>query len=125
MPTSFSHTPAVGQKSLYSNASAFWLSSRRQCSGFADTALERTSSSAGRRAMIFFEIPYEPGTTHTWYLDGLAEGRRSFDSRVEALSCAMRSAKAAQKSFGDTACIAIQGADGRWRTFDPDMLPLK
>jgi hypothetical protein len=77
------------------------------------------------RTMICYEIPYEKGNTHTWYLDGLAEGRKSFDSRVAALSFAMRSAKAATKHFGDKACIAIEGADGTWRTFDPDMVPLK
>jgi hypothetical protein len=77
------------------------------------------------QSMIFYEIPYEQGNTHTWYLDGLAEGRKSFDSRVKALSYAMQSAKKAAKNFGDGACIAIQGADGTWRTFDPDMLPLK
>jgi hypothetical protein len=75
--------------------------------------------------MIFYEIPYEKGNTQTWHLDGLAEGRRDFDSRVAALAFAMQSAKAAVNRCGDRACISIQGADGYWRTFDPDMLPLK
>jgi hypothetical protein len=75
--------------------------------------------------MIFYEIPYEKGSTQSWHLDGLAEGRRNFDSRVAALAFAMRSAKAAVHQYGDKACIAIQGADGNWRNFDPDMLPLK
>lgn len=76
--------------------------------------------------MIFYEIPYEQGNTKTWYLDGLAEGRKDFDSRMAALAFAMQSAKAAAvKGCGDKACIAIQGADGHWRRFDPDMLPIK
>ena len=75
--------------------------------------------------MIFYEIPYEQGNTDTWHLDGLAVGRKSFDSRVAALSFAIQAAKAVAKDLGDQACIAIQGADGTWRTFDPDMVPLK
>ncbi len=75
--------------------------------------------------MIFYEIPYEKGNPHICYLDGLAEGRKRFDSRVEALSFAMQSARAATKAYGDRACIAIQGADGTWRRFDPDMAPLE
>jgi len=75
--------------------------------------------------MIFYEIPYEQGNTKTWHLDGLAEGRKEFNSRVAALAYAMKSANAAVKTYGDQACIAIQGADGSWRSFDPNMLPLK
>lgn len=74
--------------------------------------------------MIFYEIPYEQGNIKTWHLDGLAEGRKDFSSRVDALAFAMQSAKAAVKNRGDEACIAIQGADGNWRTFNADMLPL-
>ena len=75
--------------------------------------------------MIFYEIPYVKGNTQTWHLDGLAEGRKDFDSRVAALAFAMLSAKAAVKKRDDKACIAIQGADGNWRKFDSDMLPIK
>ncbi len=75
--------------------------------------------------MIFYEIPYEQGNEQIWHLDGLAEGRKDFESRVAALAFAMQSAKDVVKSCGEKACIAIQGADGNWRTFDPDMLPLK
>lgn len=75
--------------------------------------------------MIFYEIPYETGATNTCHLDGLAGGRREFDSRVAALAFAMQSAKAIVSKSGADACIAIQGADGSWRTFDPDMLPIR
>lgn len=75
--------------------------------------------------MIVYEIPYEMDNMHSGHLDGLAGGRREFDTRVAALSYAMQSAKAIVGSSGDHACIAIQGADGSWRTFDPDMLPIK
>lgn len=75
--------------------------------------------------MIFYEIPYESGSTHSCHLDGVAGGRREFDTRVAALAYAMQSAKAIVSTSGDHACIAIQGADGNWRTFDPDMLPIR
>jgi hypothetical protein len=74
--------------------------------------------------MIFYEIPYEKGSTQMWYVDGLAEGRKNFDTRVAALGYAMKLAGAAVRSRGDKACVAIQGADGSWRSFDPDMLPI-
>jgi hypothetical protein len=75
--------------------------------------------------VIFYEIPYEIGNTQSCHLDGLAGGRREFDTRVAALAYAMQAAKAMVRSSGNHACIAIQGADGNWRTFDPDMLPIK
>lgn len=77
------------------------------------------------RQVIFYEIPYECGDTHSYHLDGIAGGRRQFDTRVAALAYAMQSAKAMVGPSGAHACIAIQGADGNWRTFDPDMLPIR
>lgn len=75
--------------------------------------------------MIFYEIPYQMGTTHICQLDGLAGGRREFETRVAALAYAIQSAKALSCTSGDDACIAIQGADGNWRKFNPDMLPIQ
>ena len=74
--------------------------------------------------VIFLKIPYEGGHTLTCHLDGLAEGRREFDTRVAALSYALKSAKSASGT-GAPACVAIQGADGNWRSFSPDLLPIR
>lgn len=73
--------------------------------------------------MIFYEIPYESENLDCWHVDGLVGERREFDTRVAALAYAMQSARARVDASGGDACIAIQGADGNWRRFDPDMLP--
>lgn len=74
--------------------------------------------------MFFYEIPYEVGNTEAGHLDGLVGGRREFDTRLAAIEYAMQSASALVGSSPDQACIAIQGPDGRWRTFDPDLSPI-
>lgn len=72
--------------------------------------------------MLVFEIPYGAAHATTWYLDGLAGGRMSFDLRIEAVTFAMVSVQGLAAA-GEDACIRIEGADGVWRVFDADLLP--
>ncbi len=73
--------------------------------------------------MLTFEIPYASDNS-TWYLDGLKEGRKNFESRLKAVSFAMSMAKRYREK-NETVCIRIEGADGHWRKFNADMLPTK
>ncbi len=72
--------------------------------------------------MPAFEIPYGAADAKTWYLDGLAEGRMSFDLRIEAVTFAMASVQGLAAA-GEDARMRIEGADGVWRVFDADLLP--
>ncbi|WP_331521775.1 hypothetical protein [Pinirhizobacter sp.] len=74
--------------------------------------------------MVIYEIPFEPAGSADWHVDISTDGRRNFDSRQAALAFARESAKAREVNFGVTACISIQGGDGRWRTFDPQLEPI-
>lgn len=74
--------------------------------------------------MVIYEIPYEPAGSADWHVDISTDGRRNFDSRQAALAFARESAKAREVTSGVTACISIQGGDGRWRTFDPQLDPI-
>ena len=74
--------------------------------------------------MIIYEIPFEPAGSADWHVDISTDGRRNFDSRQAALAFARESAKAREVMSGITACISIQGGDGRWRTFDPQLEPI-
>ena len=74
--------------------------------------------------MVIYEIPFEPADSADWHVDISTDGRRNFDSRQAALAFARESAKAREVKSGVTACISIQGGDGRWRTFDPQLEPI-
>ncbi|WP_250627874.1 DUF2188 domain-containing protein [Pinirhizobacter soli] len=74
--------------------------------------------------MVIYEIPFEPADSADWHVDISTDGRRNFDSRQAALAFARESAKAREVKSGVTACICIQGGDGRWRSFDPQLDPI-
>jgi len=72
--------------------------------------------------MIFYEIPYEQGNTQTWHLDGLAEGRKDFDSRVAALAFAMQSNAVIRRAYPSRVPMAI-GARSARTCFRSNNLP--
>jgi hypothetical protein len=74
--------------------------------------------------MVIYEIPFEPAGSDDWHVDISTDGRRNFDSRQAAVAFARESAKAREVTSGVAACISIQGGDGRWRTFDPQLEPI-
>jgi hypothetical protein len=96
----------------------------------ADTAPASTSRHYGVSTsqiiapMVIYEIPFEPADSADWHVDISTDGRRNFDSRQAALAFARESANAREMKSGVTACISIQGGDGRWRTFDPQLEPI-
>jgi hypothetical protein len=75
--------------------------------------------------MVIYEIPFEPAGSADWHVDISTDGRRNFDSRQAAVAFACESAKAREAARGVAACISIQGGDGRWRTFDPQLEPMR
>lgn len=74
--------------------------------------------------MVIYEIPFEPADSADWHVDISTDGRMNFDSRQAALAFAQESAKARAVKSGIAACISIQGGDGRWRSFDPQLDPI-
>jgi hypothetical protein len=74
--------------------------------------------------MLMFEIPYKPTDEGSWYVAGLTSGRKDFETRVDAVAFAMRSAQKLSSSNRATR-ICIEGADGAWRTFDAALMPIR
>ncbi len=67
--------------------------------------------------MVTYDVPYQPVPDGHWAVKSSADGQRRFLTRTDALRFAMGAALDARQ-HGDTAAIAIEGADGRWRLFD-------
>jgi hypothetical protein len=84
-----------------------------------------TQQSAAAALMVIYEIPFEPADSTDWHVDISTDGRRNFESRQAALAFARTSAQAREVQSGVAACISIQGGDGRWRTFDSQLEPVR
>ena len=68
--------------------------------------------------MIVFDIPLLPAHD-AWNVD-LPSGSRRFFTRHEALQFAAAEASRLTRS-GQCAFLSIEGSDGRWRLFGPDL----
>lgn len=69
--------------------------------------------------MVLFDIPLLPVMDDVWlvYYEG---GEFSFPSRIAAITFAAERARDAAR-LGSVALLNIEGEDGRWRVFRPDL----
>ena len=75
--------------------------------------------------MNLIEIPFAPDPSHGWTIPIPGDGEKQFSSREQALAFAQTLAKGAKTDGGPHSCLCVEGADGRWRLFTPDLLPVK
>ena len=75
--------------------------------------------------MNLIEIPYAPDRCHGWTIPIPGDGEKQFPSREQALTFAQTLAKGPKAESGHYSCLCVEGADGRWRLFTPDLLPVK
>ena len=74
--------------------------------------------------MALFEIPYEPEDGDGWKVPIPGDGCRQFASREGALTFARSLAKQRELIDQDN-YLCVEGGDGIWRLFTPDLLPVK
>jgi hypothetical protein len=72
--------------------------------------------------MITYDIPFSSIPTGQWGVCFSSGKIQLFNTRVAALAFAMRDAERKRRE-GLAAVVSVEGADGRWRAFDPDMKP--
>lgn len=68
--------------------------------------------------MILYEIPYPTDANEGYPIIASDDGTTFFPSRVEALAKALAMANERRRQGFDVT-INLEGADGRWRSFDP------
>jgi hypothetical protein len=78
---------------------------------------------------VMFDIPYEPSCAGDWLVTVQASeelggnAQRRFPSRKAALAYANHESRRRDPGGKNTA-INLEGADGRWRGFTQDIMPL-
>lgn len=75
--------------------------------------------------MNLFEIPFTPDSSHGWTVPIPGDGEKQFASREQAMAFAQTLAKDLNAESGRGGCLCVEGADGRWRLFTADLLPVK
>lgn len=75
--------------------------------------------------MNLIEIPFASHASHGWTIPIPGDGEKQFSSREQALAFAQTLAKGASREGGHDSCLCVEGADGRWRLFTPDLVPVK
>lgn len=75
--------------------------------------------------MNLIEIPFAPDVRHGWTIPIPGDGEKQFATREQALAFAQTLAKGDTTQSGQNSCLCVEGADGRWRLFTPDLLPIK
>lgn len=70
--------------------------------------------------MILYEIPYPTEPDDGFKINASDDGTTYFESRVEALAKAVAMANERRRQ-GFEVTINLEGADGRWRSFDPSV----
>lgn len=73
------------------------------------------------RQMVIYDVPFDPVDSAMWKVSSARCGERRFASREHALSFAMSETRAAALREPDGAFVNIEGADGKWRLFDPEL----
>ena len=74
--------------------------------------------------MELFEIPFDPNANHGWTIPIPGDGERQFSSRDKALAFASDLAKQQSTTEQNNSYLCVEGADGKWRLFTPDLLPI-
>ena len=73
--------------------------------------------------MRLFEIPFDSEPSGDWVVPVVGDSERRFASRDKALAFALTLANEDRNhGYGDS-LVCVQGADGQWRLFTPDLLP--
>jgi hypothetical protein len=74
--------------------------------------------------MEMFEIPFSPDHAHGWTIPIPGDGERQFASREDALAFALELAKQ-QRLAANPSYLCVEGGDGQWRLFTPDLMPVR
>ncbi len=72
--------------------------------------------------MITYDIPFACFPSGQWSASFTGGKLQLFDTRLSAITFAVRDSNR-KRLAGFEAVISVEGADGRWRAFDPDMKP--
>lgn len=78
-----------------------------------------------KKLVKLIEIPFTPDATHGWSIPIPGDGEKQFSSRDQALAFAQTLAKNVRNETGHDSCLCVQGADGRWRLFTEDLVPVR
>lgn len=74
--------------------------------------------------MELIEIPYDPEGAHGWKIPIPGDGCRQFSSRDAAMAFALKLAKDLSSGTQKPGYLCVEGADGMWRLFTHDLLPV-
>lgn len=74
--------------------------------------------------MKLFEIPFKRDSDHGWTIPIPGDGERQFQSREAALAFARLLADEAKSSAGEVSYLCVEGGDGKWRLFTPELKPV-
>ena len=75
--------------------------------------------------MNLIETPFTLDDPHGWTIPNPGDGEKQFATREQALAFAQTLAKGDTTPSDHNSCWCVEGADGRWRLFTPDLLPVK
>ncbi len=75
--------------------------------------------------MALIEIPYIADGAGCWKIPIPGGGCRQFCSREAALAFALKLAKEGRSTTAKPSYLCVEGGDGKWRLFTPDLLPAK
>lgn len=73
--------------------------------------------------MELFHIPYEADRSHGWTIPVPGDGEKRFTSRKPALAYATSLARD-EPEGGERRFLCVEGGDGQWRLFSPDLKPV-
>lgn len=73
--------------------------------------------------MELFHIPFKPDGLHGWTIPIPGDGEKQFASRKAALAYAAKLARS-EPAGGERRYLCVEGGDGQWRLFTPDLLPV-
>jgi hypothetical protein len=71
--------------------------------------------------VLIYDVPFAPTDAALWQVSSKQSGERRFETREHALAYATRAIQAAARTEPGGAFVNIEGADGTWRLFDPEL----
>ncbi len=74
--------------------------------------------------MGLIEIPFDSEGSNGWTIPIPGDGCRQFCSRDAALAFALKLAKEERLTRAQGSYLCVEGGDGKWRLFTPDLLPV-